>query len=168
MDIMQLVDELESVIGKSFRIPFTANILVNEDSLYDILDQMRVSIPQEIKEARRTEAERDRILARAKEESDRLVNMAKEKIMTAVDDHEIIEAAKTHAKETINKAEQDAWQLKVDSHNYVAENLSNLEEHLLKLLTTVRNGLKQVEESRPGPAPDSLQPISETIQKDKP
>ena len=145
MDIMQLVDELEAVISKSFRIPFTANVIVNEDALFDIIDQMRVSIPREIKEARRTEAERERILARAREESERLISMAKDKMMSAVDDHEIIEAARRQARETLAQAEQEAEQLKADSRAYVVDNLSALEEHLLKLLTTVRNGLRQLE-----------------------
>jgi len=160
VDIMRLVDELEAIVSNGFRIPFTSNVIVNEDRLYDILDQMRISVPREIKEARRTEAERQRILARAQEEADRLINMAKEKIMTAVDDHEIIEVAKTHAKDTILNAEQEAWNLKLDSHNYVTENLSELEEHLLKLLTTVRNGLRHMQENPPSPPPRT-QHISE-------
>ncbi len=157
MDIMRLVDDLEELVNGAARIPFTANVIVNEDDLYEIIDQMRASIPVEIKEARRTEAERQRILSRAKEEADRLVNMAKEKIMAAVDDHEIIEAAKTHAKATITQAEEEAWHLKVDSHNYVTENLSELEETLLKLLTTVRNGLRHLQQNQPTSPPPSLQ-----------
>ncbi len=159
MDIMRLVDDLEDLVNNGSRIPFTSNVIVNEDDLYEIIDQMRASIPAEIKEARRTEAERQRILARAKEEADRLVNMAKEKIMAAVDDHEIIEAAKSHAKETIVQAEKEAWQLKVDSHTYVSDNLSELEETLLKLLTTVRNGLRHLQQNPPSAPPPSAQGI---------
>ncbi len=157
MDIMRLVDDLEELINNSSRIPFTSNVIVNEDALYEIVDQMRASIPTEIKEARRTEAERQRILARAQEEADRLVNMAKEKIMAAVDDHQIIEAAKSHAKETIVHAEKEAWKLKVESHNYVSENLSDLEEALLKLLTTVRNGMRHMQQNPPPLPPPSAQ-----------
>ena len=146
MDIQRLVDELEALINKSFRIPFTSNVLINEDELYDILDQMRVSIPKEIKEARRTEAERERILARAQEEANRLIDMAKEKMMTAVDDHEVADVAKAQARDIVTQAEAEAGQLKAEADNYVADHLSNLEEHLLKLLTTVRNGLRQLQE----------------------
>ena len=160
MDIMRLVDDLEDLVNNGSRIPFTASVIVNEDDLYEIIDQMRASIPVEIKEARRTEAERQRILSRAKEEADRLVNMAKEKIMAAVDDHEIIEAAKSHAKETIVQAEQEAWQLKIDSHTYVTDNLSELEETLLKLLTTVRNGLRHLQQNPPASPPPSAQEIN--------
>ncbi|HEY84110.1 MAG TPA: hypothetical protein G4N96_03220 [Chloroflexi bacterium] len=152
MDILQLVDELEAVTSKSFRIPFTSNILINEDDLFDILDQMRISVPQEVKEARRIEAERERILARAQEEANKLNEMAKEKILSAVDDHELMDVAKVESREIIAQAKEEAQQLRLESNNYVADNLSDLEEHLLKLLTTVRNGLRKMQEEQPTPS----------------
>ena len=149
MDIQRLVDELESIIGKSFRIPFSSNIILNEDDLFDILDQMRISIPQEIKEAKRTEAERERILAQAREEAGRMSDMAKEKIMTAVDGHELVDAAKDRAQEVISEATKEATNLRSDADQYVADHLSHLEEQLLKMLTTVQNGIRQIDEDKP-------------------
>ncbi len=157
MDIMRLVDELEQVISGGFRLPFSSNVMVNEEQIYDIIDEMRASIPREIKEAKRTEAERQQILSRAKEEANRLENLAKEKIMSAVDDHQIIEEARTHAKATIVQAHREAWELKLDSHAYVSGNLSDLEQHLLKMLTTVRNGLRHMQENPPPNPPPSVQ-----------
>jgi cell division septum initiation protein DivIVA len=146
---MQLVDELEALVSKSFRFPFSSVIIVNEDELFDILDQMRIAIPKEIKEAKRTEAERERILSRAQEEANRLVGMGKEKMMTAVDDHEIALAARNRADEIIEQAKRESLQIQIESNNYVAEHLSTLEEQLLKLLTTVRNGLRTVQSTHP-------------------
>ena len=66
MDILHLIDRLEMLITeKSFRIPFTSNVIIQEDEFLDIIDQMRVSIPEEVKLAKRTEAERDRLLLQA-------------------------------------------------------------------------------------------------------
>ena len=68
MDILHLIDRLEVLITeKGFRIPFTANVTIQEDEFLDIIDQMRVSIPEEVKLAKRTEAERDRLLLQAQE-----------------------------------------------------------------------------------------------------
>jgi len=145
VDIMHLVDELEAIISKSPRLPFTANVILNEDDLFDIIDQIRIAVPQEIKEAKRTEAERERILGRAKEESERLLGMAKDKIMTAVDDHELIEAAKTESSAILAQAHAEAAQFKNEAHVYVADSLSQLEQYLMKLLTTVQNGINEVE-----------------------
>ncbi|OQY46531.1 MAG: hypothetical protein B6242_07570 [Anaerolineaceae bacterium 4572_78] len=148
MDIIQLLEELESIITRSPRFPFTSNIWVNEDELFDVLDQLRISIPNEIKEANHIQAERDHILERAQEEANRLIDMAKEKMMTAVDNHEIVELAKIRAEEIIDQSKQDALNLQRHSNTYAADHLSTLEEQLLKLLTTVRNGLRQLQETQ--------------------
>ena len=168
MEIQRLVDELEAIVNKGFRLPFTSNILVNEDDLYDVLDQIRISIPQEIKEAKRTEAERERILAHAQEEANRLVDMAKEKVMTAVDGHEVTDEAKSHANQLLLQTQREAQQLKDDADQYVADHLSDLEEHLLKLLTTVRNGIRHVQEqptASGNPTPSSNVSVEETVNR---
>lgn len=162
MDIMQLVDELEAIISRSPRFPFTANVWVNEDEIFDILDQMRIAIPKEVKEARRTEAERERILAQAQDEANRLVSMGKEKIMSAVDEHEVMITAREESRKVLSQAQKEAFQMQEDANNYVVEHLSSLEEQLLKLLTTVRNGLRQVETMKPAAPP----PTENTPQDD--
>ena len=60
MDILHLVDRLETLVTEGFHIPFTSNVIVHEDEILDIIDQMRVSVPEEVKLAKRTEAERER------------------------------------------------------------------------------------------------------------
>ncbi len=158
MDIMHLVDELETIVSKSPRLPFTANVILNEDDLFDIIDQIRIAVPQEIKEAKRTEAERERILGRAKEESERLLGMAKDKIMTAVDDHEVVEAAKAERNAILAQAKTDADQFKTEAAIYVTESLSQLEQYLMKLLTTVQNGISEVEREQFQPNEDAPEP----------
>ena len=66
MDIQHLVDRLEEILNDSKQIPLTTNLMVDEDRIYRLVDQMRSAIPQEIKQAGRVNAERDRILAQAK------------------------------------------------------------------------------------------------------
>lgn len=165
MDIMHLVDELETIISKSPRLPFTANVILNEDDLFDIIDQIRIAVPQEIKEAKRTEAEREHILGRAKEESDRLLSMAKDKIMTAVDDTEIIEAAKSEGNAILIQAQTEANQFKTEANVYVTESLSQLEQYLMKLLTTVQNGITEIEKEQfrqPNEDTPESRPVSRT------
>ena len=79
MDILHLVDRLEELFNESRKIPFTHNVIVDEDRMLDIIDQMRVSIPEEIKKAQQLLVQKDRVIAQAKEESDRILQLAKEK-----------------------------------------------------------------------------------------
>ena len=75
MDILHLIDRLETLITESFHLPFTSNVIIQEDAFLDIIDQMRVTIPEEVKLAKRTEAERERLMLQAQEEANRLVDM---------------------------------------------------------------------------------------------
>ncbi|MEN4100574.1 MAG: hypothetical protein ROW52_11675, partial [Anaerolineaceae bacterium] len=79
MDILHLVDRLEELFNESRSIPFTHSVIVDEDRMLDIIDQMRVSIPEEIKKAQQLLAQRDRMLAQAQEEANRTLALAREK-----------------------------------------------------------------------------------------
>jgi len=148
MDILHLVDRLEALVTEGFHMPFTSNVIVHEDEILDIIDQMRVSIPEEVKLARRTEAERERMLMQAQEEADRLVDLAREKAEALTDDHELITFAKERAAEIEAQAKRHAESVIADADDYIIDQLGELEEQLMKTLTTVRNGLRYVRETQ--------------------
>ena len=147
IDILHLVDRLETLVNKSWRLPFTSNVVIQEDDFLDIIDQMRISIPEEVKQARRVSAERERVLEQAQEEADRIVALAQEQANNLASDHEIVKAAQARADEIVAQAHRSAEAIKADADAYVMEVLSNLEEQLMMLLTTVRNGIRQVQSS---------------------
>jgi len=147
IDILHLVDRLETLLSKSWRLPFTSNVVIQEDAFLDIIDQMRISIPEEVKQARRVTAERERLLEQAQEEADRIVALAREQAGSLADDHEIMRSAQTRADEVLVLAQRSAETVKGDADTYVMETLSSLEEQLMMLLTTVRNGIRQVQGS---------------------
>jgi len=79
MDILHLVDRLEELFNESRVIPLTHSVVVDENRFMDIIDQMRVSVPDEIKKAQQINVQRDRILAQAQEEANRTLALAREK-----------------------------------------------------------------------------------------
>ena len=154
IDILHLVDRLETLLSKSWRLPFTSNVVIQEDAFLDIIDQMRISIPEEVKQAKRVTAERERLLEQAQEEADRIVALAQEQAGSLADDHEIVKAAQARADEVMVRAQRSAETVRTDADTYVMETLSSLEEQLLMLLTTVRNGIRQVQGSASHPDAD--------------
>lgn len=148
MDILHLIDRLETLVTEGFHIPFTSNVIVHEDELLDIIDQMRVSIPEEVKLAKRTEAERERLLLQAQEEANRLVEMAREKAKSMTDEHELIAFAKERAEEIELEAHRQAQDIVAEADEYIVDQLGELEEQLMKTLTIVRNGLRHVRETQ--------------------
>ena len=150
IDILYLVDRLESLLNEGWRVPFTSNLIINEDKFLDIIDHMRTSIPEEVKRAQRIERERERIIAQAHEEAERIVALAREQAAELVDEHQIAKAAEARAATIIERAQREAEELKRGADDYVAEVLTQLEGQLVNLLTTVRNGIKVVREGKGG------------------
>src|SRR5512136_2841451 len=79
MDILHLVDRLEELFNKSHAIPLTHSVIVDEDKFLDIIDQMRISIPEEVKKAQEVFSKKDLVIAKAKEEADRTVQLARDR-----------------------------------------------------------------------------------------
>jgi len=65
MDILHLVDRLEELFNNSRAIPLTHNVIVDEDKFLDIIDQMRISVPEEVKKAQEVYSKKDRYMAQA-------------------------------------------------------------------------------------------------------
>ncbi|MEX2160338.1 MAG: hypothetical protein WD751_00335 [Anaerolineales bacterium] len=144
MDILQLVDRLEELFNHSRPIPLTNNVIVDEDKMLDLIDQMRVAIPDEVKKAQKLIAERDRTLASATEEAHRTLQLAKEKSQGLVERDSIVAAAEDRAKEVLRQAGLDAEATRAEADDYVIEILTNLEMELERILNQVRNGIRAI------------------------
>lgn len=145
MDIQHLVDSLEQVLNESTRVPLSAYMIVNEDKVYSLLDQMRVAVPEEIRRANRIEAEKDRILAQAKEEAERIRELARQEAGELVKRDAIVSAAQHRAENIIERARRDSDALRQDADVYIMDVLNKLEEDLTRTLKVVQNGLHKVE-----------------------
>ena len=141
MDILYLVDRLENLIANSRRMPLVNQIILKEGEILNIVDQMRTSIPEEIKQARRVIQEKERILAQAQADASTLLTRAREESERAMNREGLLRAAEARSQELllraeeqsqsmVQQAEEHCLQLKEDSDNYVAETLRNLKDHL--------------------------------------
>jgi len=148
MDIMHLVDRLEELINKSRAIWFTHNVVVDEDRILDLIDQMRVAIPEEVKKAQQQIAQRDRILAQANEEANRTLAIAREKGDQLVVRDAIVQAAQARAEQILIQAKADAAHVRQEADDYVVDTLRRLEMEMDRMLGQVRNGILTLENER--------------------
>jgi len=144
MDILHLVDRLEEVFNAGRPIPLTRLLTVDEDRVLELIDQMRVSIPDEVKKAQQVLAQRDRILAQAQEEAARTVQLAKEKVDQMVDRDSVTLAAQSRAEQILQNAKADAERVRTDADDYALEVLNRLEIEMTKSITQVRNGIAKL------------------------
>lgn len=145
MDILHLIDRLEQTLNEGQRVWLTAKLMVDEDRVYGIVDQMRVAIPDAIKRANRIEAEKDRVLAQAHEEADRIRHLAKQEAEELISRDAVLTSAQQRADNILERARRDADALRQDADTYTIEVLARLEEDLLRSLSVVRNGLHKLQ-----------------------
>jgi cell division septum initiation protein DivIVA len=148
MDILHLIDRLEELFNHSRPIPFTHNVIVDEDRMLDLIDQMRVAIPEEVKKAQQVTAQRDRILAQAQEEANRTLALAREKSDGLVDRDAIAQAAQARAEQVVNQARAEGDRIRQDADAYVLDSLRRLEIEMERLLNQVRNGIQSLQEEK--------------------
>ncbi len=145
MDILHLIDRLEELLNESRPLPFTHNVIVDEDRMLDLIDQMRVTIPEEVKKAQQQLAQRDRLLAQAQEEANRTLAIAREKSEQLVERDPVSLAAKSQAEQIIVQAHAEAEAIRQDADNYVLETLRSLEVEMDRILAQVRNGIQTLQ-----------------------
>ena len=148
MDILHLVDRLEELFNESKPIWFTHSVIVDEDRMLDLIDQMRVSIPEEIKKAQQLLANRDRLLAQAQEEASRTVQLARDRADQVVDRDPIVQAAQVRAEQIIAQARAEAELTRREADDYVQTSLSNLLKELERLTSQVNNGIQTLQSEK--------------------
>lgn len=148
MDILHLVDRLEELFNESRTLPFTRNAVVDEDKMLDIIDQMRVTIPSEVKQAQEVLAKRDRIMAQAQEEANRIVALAREKAEQMVEHEIIVKNATARADQILTQARGEAQTTRRDADDYVINGFQHMDAELTRLQTQIRNGIRKLEEDR--------------------
>lgn len=149
MDIQHLVDRLEELFNESRPIWLTHSVIVDEDRMLDLIDQMRVSIPEEVKKAQQILNQRDRILAQAQEEANRTLALAREKSDQFVERDSIVNAAQSRGEQIIAQSRIEAEQTRRDADDYVLETLTKLEVELDRVMAQVRNGIRTLQEESP-------------------
>ena len=153
MDILQLIDRLEELFNDSRAVPLTRSVMVDEDKMLDIIDQMRIAIPEEVKKAQQLLAQRDRVMAQAQEESNRTVEIARGKAEELVHRDLVVQEAQRRADQIVSQARGDAENVRRDADDYVVITLQRLQDELNKLAGQVQNGIRVVEEDQMRRAP---------------
>ena len=148
MDILHLVDRLEELFNQSRPLPFTHSVIVNEDRMLDIIDQMRISVPDEVKKAQQVFSQRDRVLAQAQEEAGRKLTIAQEKADQLMEKDFIVQDAQKRAAVIIEQAQIEAENIRIGADQYAMDKLAELERSVQSLTNQIRNGMRVLEENQ--------------------
>src|SRR3981081_560884 len=134
--IIELIDHLEYLVHRAQRVPFTHNVMIDEDEILDLLDQIHVNLPEEIKQARGILEDGDKRIAEAQQEAARISQTATRK-------------AEGHGKALVREAQQKADDQRRQADEYAADVMQQLESHLVRTVATVRKAQETLKKPQP-------------------
>src|ERR671939_266107 len=118
MDVLVLIDKLDDLVHNAKAVPLTDQVRIDREEIYDILDQMRATIPEEIKQARWIVKERQEMLAEAKRECDRILGEAREQAVREASQTEIVKLAERQAGDIVDDARRQARETRLEMEDW--------------------------------------------------
>ena len=140
MDVLVLIDKLDDLVHNAKQVPLTDQVRVDKEEIYDLLDQMRATIPEEIKQARWIVKERQEMLAEAKREAERILSEARDRQEQLIADQEITKEAERAAEDIVEDARAREREIRLGAEDYADDVLHSLEDNLTKFIAAVQRG----------------------------
>jgi vacuolar-type H+-ATPase subunit H len=149
---MHLVERLEQLLADGRKLPFGSSVLVDQAYALDLIDQLRMTIPEEIKTAKRVNSEVDRLLEQAREEAEQILARAQEQATYLIEERELTRQAEEMSQEIVRQARSEADGIRRGADDYAADALAKLEVEVMRTLKSIRLGLDVLDERRAVPA----------------
>jgi vacuolar-type H+-ATPase subunit H len=146
IDIIFLIEQLERLISSGRNMPLTSNVIIDQARALDLLDQLRVAVPEEVRQAKRINEETERIVERAQEEAERILARAQEQAAFLIEERELTRAAELKSKEIIADGQREADEIRRGADEYAASVLVKLEGVLIRELQSIKHGLAMLDE----------------------
>ena len=148
MEIFTLLETLEDIMERSKNIPFTEKGIVEKDEILEIIKEIRLKLPDELKQAKWVKEERNRILEEAKKEADGIVREAENRIIAMIDEHEITRKAYDQKAEIIETANEMSREISKGTKDYADAILANLENTINNVNVSINEAIKTIEINR--------------------
>lgn len=144
MEIFTLLETLEDIMEKSRNVPFSTKCVVDRDEILEIVKEIRLKLPDEIKQAKWIKEERQRILVEAQNEANDIIKQAENRIISMIDEHEITRKAYEKKVEIIETANEMSREIKSGTEEYADGVLAGIEVALEDALKIIQNNRKEL------------------------
>lgn len=144
MDLTARITQLEQLLQEAKSMPLSSSVLVNQDEVLEIVEEMKRSLPEEIKQARWVVKDREELLAKARGEAEQIVEQARGEQLRMAQKEEIVERAKQEAERILEAADAEARTMKSDAEDYVDAKLAQFENVLRKVSEDLTESSQQI------------------------
>jgi hypothetical protein len=146
IDIIFLIEQLERLVTNGRNMPLTSNVIIDQARALDLLDQLRVAVPEEVRAAKRINDETERIVERAQEEAERILARAQEQAAFLIEERELTKAADIKSAEIIAEGQREADEIRRGADEYAQSVLVRLEGECIRALQSIKRGLALLDE----------------------
>ena len=144
MEIFTLLENLEELVESGTKVPLSTKVLVDKDELSEILEEIRMKLPDELKQAKWVKEERARILVEAEKEANGIVKEAENRIISMIDEHEITRKAYEQKAQIIETANEMSREISKGTKEYADNILEKVQAVLQEALITVENNRREL------------------------
>lgn len=130
MDVLNLLERIEDIVEDASKLPLSNKIMIDKEEILEVINDIRLKLPDEINRASWVAKERQRILNEAQNEAEELMEKVKEQQRILIDENEITRHAKQSANQLLQEAELKANAMKEGAYNYSDEILSKLQDKI--------------------------------------
>ena len=152
-DIIFLVERLESMVATGKKLPLTNNVVLDQASVLELIDQLRVAVPEEVRQAKRVTEEAARIADRARDDAEAVVARAQEQAARMLEERELVKLAQQRAGEILDAAAAEGAEVRRGADEYAAGVLAGLEADVTRTLSSIERGIAMLDERRAANAP---------------
>ncbi len=143
VDILYLVDRLEELVGIGKRVPFSGRVMVEEEQFLALVDQLRIAVPNEIKQAQRVIKERERIIAESQDEAAKILETARKRAEYFVSEQGILNEARQQSEELLRQVEERRHRSKDEIDEFALQQFNKLEEAMREGLEIIDNAVRE-------------------------
>ena len=144
MEIFTLLETLEEALERGKNLPFSNKAVVEKEEILDIIKEIRLKLPDELKQAKWIKEERNRIIVEAQKEAEGIVKEAENRIIAMIDEHEITRKAYAQKAEIIETANEMAREISNGTKEHADALLEKIEGLLEETLKTIQNNRKEL------------------------
>jgi vacuolar-type H+-ATPase subunit H len=148
-------------------MPLTSNVIIDQARALDLLDQLRVAVPEEVRQAKRISEETERIIEHAQEEAERILARAQEQAAFLIEERELTRAAELKSAEIIAQGEREADDIRRGADEYAQSVLVRLEGECIKALQSIKRGLALLDDRQRTSESENLLPVDERDERDE-
>jgi vacuolar-type H+-ATPase subunit H len=161
-----LIERLEALVANGRRLPLTNSVIIDQADALEWIDQLRVTIPEEIKSARRVTNEVERLLEQAREEAEQILARAQEQATYLIEERELTRQAEELSHEIIRQAQLESDEIRRGADDYASEVLVGLESEVMRTLKTIKRGLELLDDRRAAAMAAAVEAEPEVVEPD--